>query len=196
MNRVEYRFSGFGGQGVITMCHVLGHAASIHAGMDSTMTEAYGPEKTGGFSRGDLVVSEEKIDYPNVVDPNVVVAFSQDAFERDADSVTQDGLVVVERDLVDPDRLREDRPDVTIVSIPAVELAEEIGLKVVANIVMLGAVAELVGTPDPDTVKEAVRANVPEGTEDLNERAFQKGREALDEAEIETTAGQLTEVQQ
>lgn len=191
MSRTEFRFSGFGGQGVITMAHVLGRGAAIHAGMDATMTEAYGPEKTGGFSRGDLVVSDEPIDYPNVVDPDVVVAFSQDAFERDAASVTEGGLVVVEGDLVDPGSFENDRPDVTIVSLPAVDLADELGLTVVANVVMLGAVVEIVGTPPATAVRDAIRETVPEGTEDLNERAFDRGREAIEANEIDHTAEEL-----
>jgi 2-oxoglutarate ferredoxin oxidoreductase subunit gamma len=194
MSRTEFRFSGFGGQGVITMAHVLGHGASVHADMDATMTEAYGPEKTGGFSRGDLVVSDEPIDYPNVVDPAVVVAFSQDAFERDADTVSEDGLVVIERDLVDPAPLAEDRPDATVATLPAVDLAEELGRQVVANVLMLGAVVELVGTPPAEAVRAAVRETVPDGTEDLNEGAFDRGRTAVDDEEIEHTADELQEV--
>lgn len=194
MNRTEFRFSGFGGQGVITMCHVLGRGAAIHAGLAATMTEEYGPEKTGGFSRGDLVVSEETIDYPNVVDPDVVVGFSQDAFERDADSVTENGLVLVERDLVDPGGFTQQRPDVTLVSLPAVDLAEEVGLKVVANILMLGAVVEIVGTPPVDAVRAAIRETVPDGTETLNEEAFDRGRTAVENDELDHTAGDLQEV--
>lgn len=181
MSRREFRFSGFGGQGVITIAHTLGRAATIHAGMDATMTEAYGPEKTGGFSRGDVVVSEGDIDYPNVVDPDVVVAFSQDAFERDADSVKEGGLVMVEQTLVDPSEFRERRTDVEVIEVPAVEIAGEIGLKVVANIVMLGAVQQKIGEPPEDAVKQAILDIVPEGTEDTNIEAFERGLTALDQ---------------
>lgn len=194
MSRSEFRFSGFGGQGVITMCHILGHGAAIHAEMDATMTEAYGPEKTGGFSRGDLVISDEPIDYPNVVDPDLVVAFSQDAFERDADSVTENGLVVIERDLVDPENFEEDRPDVTLVSLPAVDLAAEVGRKVVANVLMLGAVVEMVDSLPVDPVRDAVRETVPEGTEALNERAFDRGRKAVQDGELDRSAAEIQEV--
>lgn len=182
--RRELRFSGFGGQGVITMAHIVGEAATIEAGMDATMTEAYGPEKTGGFSRGDVVLSDDDIDYPAVVDPDLVVAFSQDAFRRDADSVREGGLVVVESGLVDVDAtdFRERRPDVEVVSVPAVDIAEELGLKVVANIVMLGAVVELLGDPPVEAVRSAVRSTVPAGTEELNESAFDRGREARADA--------------
>ena len=194
MSRTEFRFSGFGGQGVITMCHILGHSAAIHAEMDATMTEAYGPEKTGGFSRGDLVISDEPIDYPNVVDPDLVVAFSQDAFERDADSVTENGLVVVERDLVDPENFEEERPDVTLVSLPAVDLAADVGRKVVANVLMLGAVVEMVDSLPVNPVRDAVRETVPEGTETLNERAFDRGRKAVQEGELDRSAAEIQEV--
>jgi 2-oxoglutarate ferredoxin oxidoreductase subunit gamma len=185
VTRTEYRFSGFGGQGVITMAHVVGRGATLDAGLDATMTEAYGPEKTGGFSRGDVVVAEDTIDYPAVVDPDVVVAFSQDAFERDADSVAEDGLVVVERDLVDPGAFPDERPDVTVEAVPAVEAAEDLGRKVVANVVMLGTVVGMVGVPPVEAVEGAVREVVPEGTEDLNERAFERGTTLMDQEVIQ-----------
>ena len=196
MSRTEFRFSGFGGQGVITMAHVLGHGASVHAGMDATMTEAYGPEKTGGFSRGDVVVSDDTIDYPNVVDPDIVVAFSQDAFERDADSVVEGGLVLVERDLVDPEPLLEERPDATVASLPAVDLAAGLGHKVVANVLTLGAVVELLGTPPADAVRAAIRETVPDGTEDLNERAFERGQAVVADDELDYLGEEAREVVQ
>lgn len=194
MTRTEFRFSGFGGQGVVTMAHVLGRGATIHAGMDATMTEAYGPEKTGGFSRGDVVVSDDEIDYPNVVDPDVVVVFSQDAFERDAASVTRDGLVVAERNLVDPTPLRDERPDATVVSVPAVDHAEGLGRKVVANVLLLGAVVEMVGTPPSGAVRDAVRESVPDGTEALNERAFERGRTVVEDGDLDYVVGEPGEV--
>ncbi len=180
MSRQEFRFSGFGGQGVITIAHIVGRAATVHADMDATMTEAYGPEKTGGFSRGDVVISPDEIDYPGVIDPDVVVAFSQDAFERDADSVKENGLVMIETNLVDASDFRERRPDVEVLEVPAVEIAEEVGLKVVANIVMLGAVQHTIGSPPEEAVRAAILDIVPEGTEETNTEAFERGLSALD----------------
>lgn len=192
MSRLEYRFSGFGGQGVITMAHVLGRGATVHADLEATLTEAYGPEKTGGFSRGDVVVSDEPIDYPNVVDPDVVVTFSPDAFERDAGTVTDGGTVVVERDLVDPETLEAGQPNATVLDIPAVETAEELGRKVVANIVMLGAVMRLVSFVPEAAVRSAVRETVPSGTEELNEEAFDRGRTLADELDNDHETMEVT----
>ncbi|MEF8776105.1 MAG: 2-oxoacid:acceptor oxidoreductase family protein [Haloarculaceae archaeon] len=194
MTRTEFRFSGFGGQGVITMAHVLGHGATIHAGLDATMTEAYGPEKTGGFSRGDVVVDDGTIDYPNVVAPDVVVTLSQDAFERDAATVADGGLVVVEDALVKPDAFVDDRPDATLIGVPAVALAEEVGRKVVANVLLLGTVVELAGTPPLEAVRDAVTETVPAGTEALNERAFARGREVFSAGDVTGDVAELQEV--
>ncbi|MEF8830488.1 MAG: 2-oxoacid:acceptor oxidoreductase family protein [Halobacteriales archaeon] len=179
--RREYRFSGFGGQGVITMCHIVGHAATITGDLDATMTEAYGPEKTGGFSRGDVVVSDTEVTYPAVVEPDVVVAFSQDAFERDADSVTDGGLVMVEDTLVDPSTFAERREDVTIETVPAFDVAVDVGRRLVGNIVMLGTLTTLVDVPPAEVVRDAIRDVVPAGTEGMNETAFDRGRSVLEE---------------
>lgn len=184
MTRTEFRFSGFGGQGVITMAHVLGHGASVHADMDATMTEAYGPEKTGGFSRGDLVIDEDGIDYPAIIEPDVVVTFSQDAFERDADSVTDGGRVLVEESLVEGDASLDGHTDVSLHRVPAVEAAEDLGRKVVANVVMLGVVMGMVECPDTEPVRRAIVETVPDGTADLNERAFERGVRGLDTHEV------------
>lgn len=188
MTRRELRFSGFGGQGVITMAHVLGHAVSLYADRAATMTEAYGPEKTGGFSRADLVIADDEIGYPNVVEPELFVAFSQEAYERDLGSVADDGFVLVERDLIDPSSLLElwDDSDIELLTVPAVETADELGNRVVANIVMLGATVEVTDIVPAETVREAVRDIVPEGTETLNERAFDRGRQELDDPEAQT----------
>ena len=188
MTRRELRFSGFGGQGVITMAHVLGHAVSLHADMAATMTEAYGPEKTGGFSRADLVVADDEIGYPNVVEPGLFVAFSQEAFERDFESVADDGVVLVERDLIDPSSVLElwDGTAIELLTVPAVETADELGNRVVANIVMLGATVEATDFVPAETVREAIRDIVPDGTEALNERAFDRGRRELDDPEPRT----------
>lgn len=177
MTRTELRFSGFGGQGVITMAHILGRAATIHADMDATLTEAYGPEKTGGFSRGDVVVSDEPIDFPLVTNPDVVVCFSQDAYERDAHTVAPYGLVIIDRDLVSPEN-PPDQSRADLIKVPAVEIAGDLGRKVVANIAMLGAVVSIIGTPPKDAVRTAVTDVVPQGTEELNVQAFDRGTTA------------------
>lgn len=181
--RWEIRFSGFGGQGVITSGHIVGLAAVLHEGRDAILTKAYGPEQTGGWARADLVVDEE-VDYPLVGQPDVLVALSQDGYERDGASLAPDGLLLYEAALVQP---RADGREQ--LAVPALEAAEELGHKVVANTVLLGALARATGVVGREALLEAVLASVPARTRELNRRAFERGWE-LGSREAGAAAGQ------
>lgn len=169
--RWAIRFSGFGGQGVITSGHIVGLAAVLHEGRDAVLTKAYGPEQTGGWARADLVVDEE-VDYPLVDQPDVLVALSQDGYERDGASLAPDGLLLYEAALVQP---RADGREQ--LAVPALEAAEQLGHKVVANTVMLGALARATRVVGREALLEAVLASVPARTREINGRAFERGWE-------------------
>jgi len=74
MTRHEIRLHGLGGQGIISAGRMIGEAASIHERKEAVMTEDYSPYITGGWSRADLIISDEPIDYPLVTRPNILVA--------------------------------------------------------------------------------------------------------------------------
>lgn len=173
MTRWEVRFSGFGGQGIVTAGHILGKAAALYDGKDAIMTEAYGPEIAGGWSCANVVVSEEPVDYPLIGQPDILVAMSQEAFDRDVGQVKEGGLVLTEKTLVDP----ENRRDRNLVRVDAVKTADELGRRVVASIVMLGAFTAITGIVSPEAVRRAVLESVPKGTEALNSKAFGAGLE-------------------
>lgn len=174
MTRWELRFTGYGGQGVITSCFIYGRAATIYGGLDGAMAEAYGPEISGGFSRSDLVLAET-VHYPLVEAADVMIAFSQDAYDTDRPSLKPGGILIAERDLVALPEGEEEKVEVHRIS--AVATADELGRRVVANIVLLGALTELVDYVAPDAVERAILDRVPKGTETLNMTAFNRGRE-------------------
>jgi 2-oxoglutarate ferredoxin oxidoreductase subunit gamma len=108
----------------------------------------------------------------------VVVAMSQEAYTKYAGELAEGGLLIIDEDLVRPNPLTEasggaqrDR----LFGVPATRIAEEMGRKMIANIVMLGCLAALDHTVSPDALRRAVRESVPKGTEDLNLRAFERG---------------------
>jgi len=76
---------------------------------------------------------------------------------------------------------------VQLLSIPATRLAEELGRRIVANVVMLGFVAAMTDIASPEAVKQAVLDSVPRGTEELNERAFETGFQYAQEMMAQTT---------
>jgi 2-oxoglutarate ferredoxin oxidoreductase subunit gamma len=185
MAQTQIRIGGFGGQGVILSGIIIGRAAAIHAGLNATLVQSFGPEARGSSSSAELIVSSEPIWYPYVKRLDMLVVLSQDACTRFVPALRPGGLLVTEADLVK----MEPRTDMRHFVVPATRLAEEIGRKIVLNIITVGffgAVSELVPF---DALERAVRDSVPPGTLDLNLQAFRKGWEAGQAALSQVHAG-------
>jgi 2-oxoglutarate ferredoxin oxidoreductase subunit gamma len=172
--RIEIRFAGFGGQGIIKSGIITAAAASIHAGKNAVQTQSYGPESRGGACKSEVVISEEEIDFPKVVEPDILVLMSQHAYIDYVDDVKAGGTVILDPDMIPREK---DSKNVKVFHVPATKIAEGLGRKIVANIVMLGAFVAITGVLDENAVREAVKENIPRGTEELNLAAFQKGYE-------------------
>lgn len=170
--RFEIRFAGFGGQGIIKSGIIAAAAASIYGGKNAVQTQSYGPESRGGACKSEVVISAEEIDFPKVVEPDVGVIMSQHAYNDYADDMKAGGILILDPDMIPREK---DLGNVRIFHVPATKIAEELGKKIVANIVMLGAFVAITKALDEDAVRESVKANIPKGTEELNLMAFQKG---------------------
>jgi 2-oxoglutarate ferredoxin oxidoreductase subunit gamma len=175
VTRREIRIAGFGGQGVITAGYVLANAAAIHGGQYALMTQSYGPEARGGSCKSDVVTSDEPIDYPKITRPDCLVAMSIDAFATFADSVTPGGVIVYEDSIVAIPK-ESMKPDKSYYGVPAVETANEVGNKLAANMVMLGAVQALTGVVKPEALAASISDRFPRRKE-LNLKALQRGIE-------------------
>jgi 2-oxoglutarate ferredoxin oxidoreductase subunit gamma len=170
----EVRLAGFGGQGIVLAGHILGKAAALFEKKNAVFTQSYGPEARGGSCSADVVISEEPIHYPKVSRPNVLVIMSQGAWTTYGGATSPGSVLILDEDLVTMDTAPE---GVTLYRVPATKLAEGMGKKIVANIVMLGAVAALGGVVTYESMKKAVLSSIPPGTETLNITAFDKGYE-------------------
>jgi len=170
----EIRIAGFGGQGVILAAAVIGKAAAIFEGGYATMTQAFGPEARGGSSSAQVILSTNPILYPYVAQPDVLVVMSQEAYTRFAPQLKPGGILIVEQDMVRVDQVA---PGERIYAIPATRLAEQLGRKVVLNIVMVGFFGAVTALLDPDALREAVADSVPPAMQALNLKAFDKGFE-------------------
>ena len=173
--KFEVRITGLGGQGVILSGHILGKAASVFGGYNATMTQSFGPEARGSACSAQLVIDEDRVLYPYIRKPDILIAMSQDGYEKFRGGMKPDGILVYDEELVQP---TGDKGTVRSYGIPAARLAEDVvGRKITMNIIMLGfftAVTELV---PKDAMKEAVLSSVPAGTEKLNTLAFETGYE-------------------
>ncbi len=172
VNRTEIRLSGFGGQGIILAAYILGKAAALHDHKHATMTQNYGPESRGGACSGQVIISEAPVSYPHLTRPHIVVAMSQEAYAKYAGDLAEGGLLLIDEDLVQPSG--DDLPG-RLYRIPATRIAEEMGRKMVANIVMLGFLAGLAHSVSPAALRQAVRDSVPKGTGEFNLKAFETG---------------------
>jgi len=172
--RVEVRFAGFGGQGIIKSGIIVASAASIHAGKNSVQTQSYGPESRGGACKSEVVISEEEIDFPKVVQPDVLVVMSQHAYNDYAEDIKPHGTVIIDPDMIPTEKKLG---NAKIYKVPATKIADQLGRRIVANIVMLGAFVAITKLLDDSAVKESIKENIPKGTEELNLAAFEKGYE-------------------
>ena len=174
MATTEIKIGGLGGQGVILAGMILGRAAALHDNKHATMTQAFGPEARGSACSAQLIVADEPVLYTYVARPSVLVAMSQDAYAKFGPELSEGGLLLIEEELVKigtpPNKAR-------VYGIPATRLAEELGRKLVLNIVMVGFFTSVAKAIGADAVRQAVRESVPPGTEKLNLAAFDKGFE-------------------
>ena len=174
MAKTEIKIGGFGGQGVILTGYIIGKAAAIFDNKNSTMTQAFGPEARGSACSSQVIVSDDIIRYPYVKMPQIMVIMSQEAFTKFSPELDSNGMMLIEEELVDPAGL----PDsVKLFTIPATRIAEELGRKIVLNMVMAGFFTAISGLISKEAMRKAVETTVPKGTEPLNLEAFDKGYE-------------------
>jgi 2-oxoglutarate ferredoxin oxidoreductase subunit gamma len=170
----EIRIGGFGGQGVILAAAVIGKAAAIFQGGYATMTQSFGPEARGGSSSAQVILSTEPILYPYVAQPDVLVVMSQAAYTCFTPQLKPGGILITEQEMVRVDKYPN---GVRVYGVPATRLAEELGRKVVLNIVMVGFFGAVTNLLEPDALRKAVADSVPPAMQKLNLQAFDKGFE-------------------
>lgn len=180
------RFTGFGGQGVILMGIVLARAAALHdqpVGVDGKVkrksaiqTQSYGPSARGGHSRCDVKISTEEMHYPFVEIPDYLVVMSRQAYGKYVHDVKPETKIILDPDLV------TDKPSGHVYRIKATRAAEEMGTRIVANVVMLGAFREVSSIVSYEAMEKAMLEIVPKQTHDLNKSALSIGRKLGEEA--------------
>ncbi len=169
---MDIRFSGFGGQGIIKSGILIGKAASLHDNKYGTTTQSFGPEARGGACSAQVVVDDKPVLYPYIVAPEILVSMSQEAYEKFLDDLIPGGILLTDIDLVKPERLRD---DIKMYSIPSTRIAEEMGNRIFANVVMVGFFTGITNAISPESVKAALPDSVPERFIDVNIKAFERG---------------------
>ncbi len=172
MPEVKLRLIGAGGHGILTMGSLIGTAAVVYAGKEAVMVVGYSPAQRGGWSRADVIVSDEPIDFPIFARPDVLVATTQETYDMEVGRVREGGVVVYEAELVEPRRVRGVRQ----YGVRAFRAAMEAGLRQAANMVLLGFLNSMLRLVPDEALLEAIRSRIRRRYLEPNLRAFEAGR--------------------
>ena len=165
-------FSGSGGQGVITAAIILAEAAVLYDNLTAVQSQAYGPEARGGATRSDVIISENTINYPKVIQPNVLVCLTQEAYNKFYTIIRPGGLLMTDSRYVKIQR----KADAKQRELPIyATVMEEIGKPIVFNICMLGALLALTDLVQPESVMKVIKTRIPKGFLELNQKALDIG---------------------
>jgi len=167
----EIIISGFGGQGIILAGYIVGQAATIFDKKNVTFVQDYGPEARGGSCRAQIIISDDQFSYPSIGKPSVVVAMSQESYLKYASELHKDSFLLIDEELVKSDKPTSSK----VFAIPATRIAQELGRTAVANIIMMGFLIAVTEVVSLDAMKRSILQSVPKGTEELNEKAFERG---------------------
>jgi len=172
MERCRLVFSGSGGQGVITAAIVLAEAAVLHEGLTAVQSQAYGPEARGGATRSDIIIADAPINYPKVIQPNVLVSLTQEAYNKFYTIVRPGGLLITDSRYVKTQR----KADAIQKEIPMYKtVMDKIGKPIVFNICMLGTLLALTELISPESVMKVLETRIPSGFLDMNRDALDIG---------------------
>ena len=172
----EVIISGFGGQGALFAGQLLAYTA-LEQGLHVTWFPSYGPEMRGGTAHCTIILGDEEIGSPIVKNPTGIIVMNIPSLDRYEQLVGSGGFLVVNTSLVD--RIPE-REDIEVILVPAIDIAEELGDKRMANLVLLGALMDRMEPLSIDQIGESLGRRIPEHRRNLleaNLKALAKGAE-------------------
>ena len=170
----ELFMAGHGGQGIVLMGQLLARAAMAE-GKEATFFPTYGAEVRGGTANCSLIVSTEEIASPVVDRPDVLVVMNERSLHMHGSRLIEGGLMFLNRSLIQGE---PERQDVTVVAVPAGEIAGDLGAPQIANMVMLGATISLTQVVERVTLQNTLERTLPEHRRhlmDLNIQAMDRG---------------------
>jgi 2-oxoglutarate ferredoxin oxidoreductase subunit gamma len=170
-------FSGSGGQGVITAAIILAEAAVMHENLTAVQSQAYGAEARGGATRSDVIISDVPINFPKVIQPNVLVCLTQESYNKFSPIIRPGGLLITDTRYVSTHK----KVDARQRELPLYRsVMEKVGKPIVLNICMLGAVIRMTELVKPESIMKVLEKRIPSGFLSLNRQALELGVELAD----------------
>lgn len=176
--QTEIIIAGFGGQGILFAGQLLAYAA-MDSGLEVTWIPSYGPEMRGGTANCTVIISDEEIGAPIVRNPMALMAFNRPSLDKYEALVHTGGVIIVNSTIVDRSAVRT---DLNAVDVPANQIAEKIGDKRLANMVMVGALLANLPILPVAAIEKALEAHLPARHQKLlpnNYKALREGAQFL-----------------
>lgn len=172
----EIILAGFGGQGILFLGKVLAEVG-MATGRKVSWIPSYGPEMRGGTANCSVVISQNEIASPIVLEPDTLIAMNLPSVTKFEPKVKKGGIMIFNSSLIDKDKFRD---DIKAYAIPANEMAIKLGNNKVANLIMAGAYSALSGNLGYDDVIKVLPELMPASKKellDINVNAFKAGHE-------------------
>ncbi len=165
-------FSGSGGQGVITAAIILAEAAVLYENLNAVQSQSYGAAARGGATRSDIIIADSTIHYPKVIQPNVLVCLTQDAYNKFYPVIRPGGLLITDTRYVQTEK----KVDAQQKEIAMFEtIMDKVGKPIVFNICMLGVVISLTELVKPDSIMKVLERRIPADFMKMNRSALDIG---------------------
>jgi len=172
MEKCRLVFSGSGGQGVITAAIILAEAAVLYENLNAVQSQVYGPAARGGATRSDIIISDSEIHYPKVIQPNVLVCLTQEAYNKFYPVIRPGGLLITDTRYVKIQRkVDAQQKELSIYR----TVMEHIGKPIVFNICMLGAVTRMTEVVKSESIMKVLTDRIPSGFLEMNRKALDLG---------------------
>lgn len=176
MEKCRLVLSGSGGQGVVTAAIILAEAAVLHEDLNAVQTQAYGAAARGGSTRSDVIISDSKINFPKVIQPNILICLTQESYNKFYPIIRPGGTLITDTRYVKVSK----KVDAVQTQLPMYEtVMEKIGKPIVFNVCMLGVAIEMTQVVQPESIMKVLKSRIPAGFLDINEKALSIGRELV-----------------
>lgn len=174
MEKYRFLMSGSGGQGVVTMAIILAEAACLYEGKQAVQSQTYGPEARGGSTRADVIISDEEIYFPKVLQPNYLVALTDESINKYLPLIRPGGMCLYDSDLVKINV----NIDAVCKALPMYKTTEEkMGSPLAFNICVLGALATLTGAVSLYSLERVLEKRFAKAHHENNRKALNIGAE-------------------
>lgn len=178
MRENQIVIAGFGGQGLLFSGKVLAYAGLLE-GRQLSWLPSYGPEMRGGTANCNVILSDREVGSPIVSHPDILMVMNNPSLDKYEDTVQPGGRIFVDSSLISR-KVR--RTDVEAFYIPATQMAMDLGVPTLANMILLGALVKHTGCIRDDSLDAGLQKAIPPRKAELlslNRKAIEAGKDYL-----------------